>query len=71
MADIYVIDGAKGINNKAVIASATVTGKFSKRITRPNFPVSLTIASIENKFDDRFDDPSYYYGIGNATIVGG
>lgn len=30
-----------------------------------------TITDIQDKYDNRFDDPSYYYGIGNDTVVGG
>ena len=57
-----IIDSSKGINNKTAVCSTTVTGVSAKRIIRPNFPVNLTIANIESKFNHRFDDPSYYYG---------
>jgi hypothetical protein len=29
-----------------------------------------SLATIESKFNNRFDDPSYYYGIGNNSIIG-
>jgi hypothetical protein len=29
------------------------------------------LADIESKYDHRFDDPSYYYGVGNSTVIGG
>jgi hypothetical protein len=50
------------INNKRAVCSTLPTGKSSKLLIRPNYPVNLTIANIQNKFDHRFDDPSYYYG---------
>ncbi len=30
-----------------------------------------TISDIESKYDNRFDDPSYYFGIGDDTLIGG
>lgn len=65
--DIIRIDNTKGINNKNVVASTTVTGKSSVLNVRNNYPVNLTITNIESKFIDRFDDITYYT-IGNATI---
>lgn len=58
------------INNKSAVCSTTVTGVSSKRIVRPNFPLDLTIENIESKYNNRFNDISYYY-FGNSTIVGG
>lgn len=29
------------------------------------------IEDIQDKYDNRYDDPSYYYGIGNSTVIGG
>lgn len=52
--DISRVDSTRPINNKTVICSTTVTGFTTKRIIRPNFPVSLTISNIENKFGNRF-----------------
>ena len=71
MNDIQAIESNKGINNKNTVCSTTVTGYSYTRLIRPNYPVDLTIESIQDKFDNRFDDPSYYYGIGNNTLVGG
>lgn len=64
--DITVVTSGVGINNKRAVCSTTVTGKSSKLLVRPNYPVNLTIENIQSKFDNRFDDPSYYYG---ANIV--
>lgn len=62
--DIIAIQSGVPINNKAAICSALPTGGYSKLIVRPNYPVDLTIENIEEKFTNRFDDPSYYYGDG-------
>ncbi len=69
--DITTAVSGVAINNKRAICSTLSTGQTAKLLVRPNFPVNLTIENIESKFDNRFDDPSYYYGIGNNTVVGG
>lgn len=71
--DIITIDPSKRINDKYAICSVLPTGSYSKRLVRENHPVNLTIDNIKNKFDNRFDDPSYYYGGGdvNGGDVGG
>jgi|688.fasta_scaffold17291_13 hypothetical protein len=62
--DIIVAQSGQPINNKSAICSTLPTGGYSKLIVRPNFPVNLTIQNIEQKFTNRFDDPSYYHGNG-------
>jgi hypothetical protein len=62
--DIIAIQSGVPINNKSAICSALPTGGYSRLIVRPNYPVDLTIENIQEKFTDRFDDPSYYYGDG-------
>lgn len=62
--DIIAIQSGVPINNKSAICSTLPTGASSKLVIRPNYPVSLTIENIEEKFTNRFDDPSYYYGDG-------
>ena len=62
--DIIAIQSGNPINDKSAICSALPTGGYSKLIVRPNYPLDLTIENIEEKFTDRFDDPSYYYGNG-------
>lgn len=64
MPDISKINNSFPINNKTAVASATKTGAYAKRVVRADFPLDLTIESIESKFSHRFDDPSYYYGNG-------
>lgn len=65
-ADIAAINTGLPINNKYAIVTVPVTGIYSRRLVRENMPADLTIANIENKFDNRFDNPSYYYGGGGA-----
>jgi hypothetical protein len=56
-------------NGTFLVISSSKTGKYSLNNTYVNnTPV---IADIQAKYDARFDDPSYYYGIGNNTIIGG
>jgi hypothetical protein len=69
--DIIVIDSSKPINNKYAVCSTLPTGFSTRLLVRENYPVNLTIENIESKFTDRFDDPSYYFGLGNQTVIGG
>jgi len=67
--DIAEAIQANEIKNGTLVVTTTKTGQNSKINTYvKNTP---TISDIENKYDERFDDPSYYYGIGNATLIGG
>ena len=60
--DITLAISGVPINNKNAVCSTIPTGETAKRLVRENYPVDLTIENIESKFDNRFDDPSYYYG---------
>ena len=60
--DIIAIDPSKPINNKYAVCSTLPTGFSARLLVRENYPADLTIANIESKFDNRFDDPSYYHG---------
>lgn len=60
--DITVAISGVEINNKRAICSTLPTGETAKLMVRPNYPVNLTIANIESKFDNRFDEPRYYSG---------
>ena len=72
--DIIIIDPSKPINNKYVVCSGLPTGPrapfYNRRVIRSNYPRDLTIENIESKFDERFDNPSYYYG-GGYGVDGG
>lgn len=67
--DIQLAVSGLPIKNGTLVVSTTFTGEYST-IDRyvKNTPA---LASIQAKYDNRFDDPSYYYGIGDATLVGG
>jgi hypothetical protein len=71
MPDITLAISGLPINNIKQICSTLPTGYSAKSIIKTNYPSSLTVSNIENKFNDRFDDPSYYYGTGGTTLVGG
>lgn len=67
--DIALAKSSLPIKNGSVAVTCSKTGYSSKLNTYvKNTP---DIVSIQSKFDNRFDDPSYYYGTANATIVGG
>lgn len=67
--DITTAVSSNPIKNGTALVSCTKTGEYSVLNTYvKNTP---TISDIQSKYDDRFDDPSYYYGIGNNTVVGG
>jgi hypothetical protein len=65
--DIVSIN-SQPINNKYATISVFPTGPigpfYNRRLVRPDYPKALTIENIESKFDNRWDDPSYYYGGG-------
>lgn len=78
--DIIAIDTDKDSNTISMTCSTSFTGFSSKRTTLSNVPVDQQIQNIESKFDDKFDDPVYYFddcqtgGSGldpNTIIVGG
>ncbi|NBT07542.1 MAG: hypothetical protein EBS98_01950 [Chitinophagia bacterium] len=66
--DINKVISANPIKNGTVLVSCTRTGEYSTLDTNvKNTPV---ITDIESKYDARFDDPAYYYGIGNDGVIG-
>lgn len=67
--DIQAAVSGVVVKNGTIVVSTLTTGEYSTINTYvKNTP---TITAIENKYDNRFDDPSYYYGIGDANLVGG
>lgn len=58
--DINKVISANPIKNGTALVSCTKTGEYSTLDTSVNN--SPTIADIQSKYDNRFDDPSYYYG---------
>lgn len=73
MPDVSKANTSNDIKNGTMVVTCGTTGF-------PNSPATIvynkyvlntpTIGSIENKFENRFDDPAYYYGIGNSGIIG-
>lgn len=59
--DIKKIDSSKDINTIQVVCSTRPTGGSSTLMTQVDYPLNLTIESIQSKFDERFDDPTYPY----------
>lgn len=58
--DIQAAISGVVVKNGTVVVSTTFTGEYSTLDTYvKNTP---TINDIENKYDNRFDDPRYYSG---------
>lgn len=67
--DIQKAITSNNIKNGTLLTMCQITGEY---ITNNNAVNNLpSITDIEDKYDNRFDDPSYYYGIGGATLIGG
>lgn len=64
--DIEVIDPLKPINVEYVVCSTLRTGVSSRLLKFGYYSQNLTIENIEDKYDNRFDDPSYYHGTGGV-----
>jgi len=65
--DISKAINANLIKNGTTVVTTTFTGEYSTIETYvKNTP---TISDIENKYDNRFDDITYYT-IGSGTILG-
>lgn len=58
--DIVLAISGQPIKNGTSIVSCSRTGEYSTINTYVNN--KPTIDTIDNKYDTRFDDPSYYYG---------
>lgn len=66
--DIQKSVSANPIKNGTAVVSCTFTGEYSTLDTYvKNTPV---IADIESKYDNRFDDITYYT-IGSGILIGG
>lgn len=65
--DIQAAISGNAVKNGTAVVSATFTGEYG---TLDTYVVNTpTIASIQSKYTDRFDDVTYYT-IGSGTIVG-
>lgn len=62
--DILKANSSNPIKNGTLLVSCSITGKYSLLNSYvSNLP---SISNIESKYNNRFDDPSYYYGGGNV-----
>lgn len=59
------------LKNGTMLVQCKVTGFSGNDIYNKYVKNTPTISDIEAKYDNRFDDPAYYYGLGNETVVGG
>lgn len=67
--DMKLIKNSRPIHNGSVIVTCSRTGLYSaieeEALTIP--PMSI----LESKYENRFDDPSYYFGGGGGNVDGG
>jgi hypothetical protein len=63
--DITKANSSNDIKNGTLIVSTKVTGLTAKDVSNVYTKNTPTIESIQAKYTNRFDDPSYYHG--NAT----
>ncbi len=68
--DINEAISANDIKNGTVVVTIPPTGPTAK-LKNNNYVLNTpAIASIQSKYDDRFDDITYYC-IGSGTLLGG
>ena len=60
MADIAEAVSANEIKNGTLIVSVYPTGPTSSNKNNETVSNKPSIADIENKYSDKFDDPTYY-----------
>ena len=68
--DINKAISANAIKNGTVVVSCKKTGLSAKDLLNTSVKNTPTISDIEAKYDNRFDDPAYYYGLGNDGVIG-
>jgi len=66
--DINKAITANNIKNGSSVVTCSRTGEYS--VLNTSVKNTPTISDIESKYDNRFDDVTYYT-IGTSTIVGG
>ncbi len=62
--DITLAIAENPIKNGTLVSGCTVTGFFN--IENSYVSNKPTLSEIQDKYDNRFDDPSYYYGSGGV-----
>lgn len=68
--DITKAISANPLKNGTLLVQCKATGFSVSDINDKYVKNTPTITDIENKYDDRFDDPSYYHGIGQSEVIG-
>lgn len=64
--DVMKALSSNPIKNGTLITSCTFTGQYS--FNNNYVKNTPAIGDIEAKYDNRFDDPSYYYGAGGDVL---
>jgi hypothetical protein len=52
--------GASGVNNGSVVTTCSPVGRFNKSPSQPVVNVFIPSGTLFQKYDNRFDDKSYY-----------
>ena len=68
--DIKAIDSNKPVNTINMVLSTTPTGFSSKKIVNDIVSTDNQIGNIESKFEDKFDDPVYYFDDCERNVLG-
>lgn len=69
--DIEAIDPSQPINNIYLNCTTLPTAAYKPHyLVKEAFAGEVTIENIQEKYDERFDDITYYF-IGNSTLIGG
>lgn len=64
--DIIKSINSNPIKNGTLLVQARVTGFNNNDTYNAYVKNTPSITDIQDKYDNRFDDPSYYYGGGNV-----
>jgi len=68
--DIKAIDSNKAVNSINMVLSTSPTGFSSKKTVNNIVSVENQIENIESKFEDKFDDPVYYFDDCERNVLG-
>ena len=60
--DIQKSISGNNIKNGTLVIQCKVTGATNNDFNNTNVSNLPSITDIQDKYDDRFDNPSYYYG---------
>jgi hypothetical protein len=68
--DIKAIDSNKPVNTINMVLSTSPTGFSSKKIVNDIVSIDNQIENIESKFEEKFDDPVYYFDDCERNVLG-